>query len=162
VTTLEALAAIGELVSAIGVLISLVYLAVQIRQNTKSVRASAYHDASSEWLAFTAQLAGDAELAELYHRGRVAPRELTPEQTRRFDLLMDTNFGRTENVFLQYRLGFLPESNQDRFAAILRAQFQTEGVREYWRRRRSLYTAEFVEYLERELGLAAPGPPASA
>ena len=150
---LETLAALGEFISAIGVLISLIYLAIQIRQNTQTVRASAYHGAATEWLTFTAQLANDAEQAELYHQGRIAPGELTPEKMRRFDLLLDTNLGLTENVYLQYRLGFLPQSNQDRFAALLRAQFQTEGVREHWRRRRAFYTAEFVAYIERELKL---------
>lgn len=161
-TTLEALAAIGELVSAIAVLISLIYLAAQIRQNTQTVRASAYHEASSSWVDFITLLAGDAELAEIYHQGRVSPEALTREQLRRFDLLMDANLGNTENIFLQYRLGFLPQSNQDRFAVILRSQFASAGVREFWRRRRSFFTAEFVAYVEGELGLYAPEPPISA
>lgn len=113
----ETLSAIGEVVGAIAVLISLLYLALQIRQNT---------------------------------------------QARRFDLLMDASLGSTENIFLQYRLGFLPQSNQDRFAAILRAQFASEGVREFWRRRRSSFTAEFVAYVEGTLELYAPEPSVSA
>jgi hypothetical protein len=152
----SSLADIGEVVSAIAVLISLAYLAVQIRQNTQTVRANAFHGASTEWLSFTAQLASDPELAELYQQGRFAPDTLTPQQSRRFDLLLDTNLGLTENVFLQYRFGFLTQSNQDRFAAILSAQFRTEGVRAYWRRRRTFYTAEFVAYVERELSLIPP------
>jgi hypothetical protein len=39
--TLEDLGNIGEFVAAIGVIVSLVYLATQIRQNTKAVRSSA-------------------------------------------------------------------------------------------------------------------------
>lgn len=157
--TWDTLANIGEFVSAIAVLISLAYLAVQIRQNTQTVRANAYHGAATEWLSFTAHLSSDPELAELYHQGRVAPGLLTPEQSRRFDLLLDTNLGLTENVFLQYRLGFLTQTNQDRFAAVLRAQFQTEGVRRYWRRRRAFFTAEFVAYIERELKLMESAAP---
>lgn len=38
--TLEQYAAIGEFVGGIGVVITLVYLALQIRQNTKTVRSS--------------------------------------------------------------------------------------------------------------------------
>jgi len=40
--TLQDLGNLGELISAIAVVISLVYLAAQIRQNTKSVRTSTY------------------------------------------------------------------------------------------------------------------------
>ena len=40
--TLQDLGAIGEFIGGIAVVITLVYLAVSIRQNTKSVRASTY------------------------------------------------------------------------------------------------------------------------
>jgi len=40
--SLEDLGNIGEFVAAVSVVVSLIYLAVQIRQNTRSVRASTY------------------------------------------------------------------------------------------------------------------------
>jgi hypothetical protein len=40
--SLEDLGNIGEFVAAVAVVVSLVYVAVQIRQNTRSVRASSY------------------------------------------------------------------------------------------------------------------------
>ena len=40
--TLEQLGSIGELIGAIGVIISLVYLALQIRTNTEAERTSTY------------------------------------------------------------------------------------------------------------------------
>ena len=40
--TLEDLGNIGEFVAAIAVVVSLLYLAIQIRQNTKTVRTSTY------------------------------------------------------------------------------------------------------------------------
>lgn len=151
--SLSALAAVGEFISAIAVLISLIYLALQIRQNTQTVRANTHHAGSTAWAGLTAQIASDAELSELYHQGRVSPDALSPEQTRRFELLMDSVLAQIENFFIQHRLGILPQSNQDRFAEILRAQFRSEGARRYWKRRRTLYTAPFVAYIERELQL---------
>ena len=40
--TLQDLGNIGEFVAAVAVFVSLLYLAIQIRQNTKSVRTSTY------------------------------------------------------------------------------------------------------------------------
>ena len=40
--TLDQLASIGEIVGAIGVVISFVYLAIQIRTNTEAERTSTY------------------------------------------------------------------------------------------------------------------------
>jgi hypothetical protein len=43
----EAIGAVGETVGALAVLVTLVYLAVQIRQNTKAVRAAAVDSTTS-------------------------------------------------------------------------------------------------------------------
>jgi hypothetical protein len=43
--SLEDLGNIGEFVAAAAVIVSLIYLAVQIRQNTKSLRASTFQGA---------------------------------------------------------------------------------------------------------------------
>ncbi len=48
--TLQDLGNIGEFVAAIGVIISLVYLARQIRQNTESVRAAAVDAATDRFI----------------------------------------------------------------------------------------------------------------
>ena len=43
----EAIGAVGETVGALAVLVTLVYLAVQIRQNTKAVQAAAVDSTTS-------------------------------------------------------------------------------------------------------------------
>ncbi len=44
--TIQDLANLGETIGGFGVVISLLYLAVQIRQNTRAVRSSSYHQAA--------------------------------------------------------------------------------------------------------------------
>ena len=44
----EAIGAVGETVGALAVLVTLVYLAMQIRQNTKAVQAAAVDSANSQ------------------------------------------------------------------------------------------------------------------
>ena len=40
--TIQDLGAIGELIASVGVVVSLIYLAVQVRQNTRGIRTSAH------------------------------------------------------------------------------------------------------------------------
>jgi hypothetical protein len=47
----EAIGAVGEVAGAIGVIATLGYLAVQIRHNTRSVRAASRLDIASGWRA---------------------------------------------------------------------------------------------------------------
>lgn len=80
--TLQELANVGEFLGGIAVIVSLLYLAVQIRQNTKAVRSASYHQAAEQtWNALLA-IAQDRSLGEAIGN-LAAGRELSPpEQTR--------------------------------------------------------------------------------
>lgn len=151
--TIQDLGSIGELIAALVTLATLVYLAVQIRQNIRTVRASTYHAGSTAWSGLVTQLAADPRLSEIYHLGCVSPEALSEEDTRRFELIYDAMLAQIENFYTQYVNGHLPKSNQDRFARVLRQQFRTPGVQRHWSKRRMFFTTEFVQYVENELEL---------
>jgi heme/copper-type cytochrome/quinol oxidase subunit 1 len=65
----EAISAIGQIVGAIAVVISLIYLATEIRSNARATREASMRslsDAVTRWLH---QLAENPHLAEVFHRG---------------------------------------------------------------------------------------------
>jgi hypothetical protein len=71
----DAIGSIGEIVGAAAVVITLYYLAVQIRQNSRLVqRSNEYADATSVYesqsmyMQCFSQLANDGELADIYRR----------------------------------------------------------------------------------------------
>ena len=91
----DAIGAIGEVIGAIAVVASLVYLARQIRQNSslveqsaaatraKAAVTSAGHGADSfRWLA------GDPELTRIWFAGIASPDALSEADRHRFDLLL--------------------------------------------------------------------------
>ena len=61
--TLEDLGNIGEFIAAIGVIVSLVYLATQIRQNTRAVRSSASHAIKNERVDFLKSVTDNPDIA---------------------------------------------------------------------------------------------------
>jgi len=63
--TLNDLANLGQIIGAIAVVISLIYVALSIRQNTKAIRAvtaQSVHEHFSNWYHL---VAADAELAQI-------------------------------------------------------------------------------------------------
>lgn len=62
------LGALGEFIGGIAVIFSFVFLALQIRQNTKAMRAQAARESELEYVRLNFQLASNAELAELLMR----------------------------------------------------------------------------------------------
>lgn len=65
----DAIGAVGEVVGAAGVIISLLYLAVQIRGDARAKRAATVHDQSTAFRDFLKTLATDEDLADVYLRG---------------------------------------------------------------------------------------------
>ena len=65
----EAISAIGQLVGALAVVISLIYLASEVRRNTRASQLAAMrsmHDAFNRWIQ---QLTERPDVRELYYRG---------------------------------------------------------------------------------------------
>jgi len=65
----EAISAVGQIVGAVGVIISVIYLALQVRSNARQTRLASMRsmsDAFNQWLQ---ALAENAEFGDLYYRG---------------------------------------------------------------------------------------------
>ena len=98
--SLQDLGNIGEFVGAIGVVISLIYLAIQIRHNTrqmeeqtKAVRVEALDEAVRSYSEHRRYPIEHPELQELYGRGQQDVDGLTDEEKSRFDLIMSASCG---------------------------------------------------------------------
>jgi hypothetical protein len=85
----EAIGAISEGLGAIGVLVTLGYVAMQIRQNTRAVEANTYHTAATAAAGFSSLIATSPELAEFYHKGVIGEAKLEGGSLERFDSLLD-------------------------------------------------------------------------
>ena len=94
--SLQELGSLGELVGGIAVIVSLLYLAFQIRQNTKTSRASNYESVLNGLRQFHTLIAQDGELADIYMRGSADLSSLNPKEFVRFNMTLYnvfTNFG---------------------------------------------------------------------
>ena len=73
--TLDTLGNVGDFVGGVTVIVSLLYLAVQIRQHTKAVRSSSYHQAAEQTWNYCLAVAQDPTLAELFARRMAGDRQ---------------------------------------------------------------------------------------
>ena len=90
----EAIGAIAEVLGAVAVLVTLVYLAVQIRQNTRQIGASssalrlASRDATQQAFSRWRHLVSQPEAADLYLRGCADLGSLSLEDRFRFGIYL--------------------------------------------------------------------------
>ena len=65
--TLNDLANLGQIIGAVAVVVSLIYVALQIRQNTNAVRSAAAQVVHEHFASWYHLLANDAELSQNRH-----------------------------------------------------------------------------------------------
>jgi hypothetical protein len=106
----NALGAIGDIVGALAVFLTLGYLAVQIRQNTKAVRASALDSSVNAVNNVRVAIFQSSEVTALYQEGLVNPEELGDGERERFRLLMHTIIWSVWNIYAQTEYGGLSTS----------------------------------------------------
>ncbi len=144
----NALGAIGEVGGAIGVIVTLVYLAGQLRQNTNALRSASYehwNEVSNSFYDFAALHAD--EFSEIEQHERID--ELSRGQYFLLMGLASRAFLQGETAFLQYRAGTLDDDVFEARMRSLEGFFSTFPIaRGIWEVRRQNHPASFVEFLE--------------
>jgi len=153
----DAIGAIGDAVGGIGVLITLMYLAVQTRQNTRAVRAATYSQVSESFSAISLALFQDPLASDLVRRAREDPASLSDEELNRYGAFLLSYLRRAENMHFQSEEGTL---DADTWLGIRDSIFLligTEPSRRWWSERRRLFNASFRQFVEAGLGISDDG-----
>ena len=110
----DAIIAITEIVGVIAVIASLIYVAVQIKQNSSIARAHIVHDTSESYTKFFELLANDGELADIFRRATDGE-NLHETEIIRYSALLDVYFANLEDVDHQYKndLYFVEDDDED-------------------------------------------------
>ncbi len=151
---LESLGNIGEFIGGIAVIVTLVYLAFQVRQSSTTLRANSVHELTENILRASANLV-EPKNAEVYLRGARSYSSLTPEEKLRFQLLIGLFVGRFDTV-LEYReRGMVDDAYVEWQVEAMRRIFENPGVREFWKSRgQGSVTARVQEWVEKNLAVA--------
>ena len=147
----EALGAVGEIVGAIAVVLTLGYLAVQIRQNTRTVRASTHHGAIRLWNEQQVAFGSDPAVSGLLLRGSEDYSQLDPDERFRYTLLMRSIIGVYYDLFVQHGERLVSEEAWSTYRRQIPRNLSWPGAREWWQRNRQMYTEAFQQEVSRLL-----------
>ncbi len=84
----EAVGAVGEILGTIAVLVTLLYLATQMRQNTRAMQVATYESVISGFNVLAMAAATDPALARIFDHGLDAPETLSDDEARQFSFVM--------------------------------------------------------------------------
>ena len=144
----QALGNIGEFVGAIAVVISLIYLAMQVRQNTISQQTENYTRALDRISAQQSRLAQDGEFAMMLSRGVRDTKSLTPGERVQFTWVFYEIFGAFEFMFHAAENNAIPEEVWNRWESTIAFWLIYPGVLAWWEVRPTPFTDSFTSFVE--------------
>jgi hypothetical protein len=141
----DALAAIAEIVASIGVIVSLVYLASQIRYQTSESHLSAGHELASQLNDCFSGLTDNADFADIYLRGMVDYNSLDSIERLRFSTFFSRFMRVLESMYSRHRENQLDPKIWPGYEDGLRDFYSHPGLQDWWSSRCHWFTPEFQE-----------------
>ena len=144
----EAISAIGEIIGAGAVVLSLVYVAVQIRQNTNTLRGAAAAEAVAAIREWNSRIVDDPAINAIFMKGVEGMTNLSPEEKARFVPLMFNLFKTFEHLHYQYARGALAPEIWAGWEVAAKGYLTSPGCMEYYRERRATLSREFQQWMD--------------
>lgn len=155
----EAIGAIGEIIGAVGVILTLGYLAYQIRQNTAQLEqnertaiAAAVSVSATNYRENRRHIYATKEVAGIVLRGLADPESLDDTDQYRFRLITQNTMDALWDLYSQTLVtDFSPETWNTQGIGLVRRVFTTSGGKWFWTNHRNEYTEGFRAEIDRIL-----------
>ena len=149
--TWETAGIFAEVIAAIAVIVSLWYLAVQLKQNTELGRAELEVQLGITWAAMHDNMIQNPSLARAYDLAAKDWDALSEEDIRAYLWFVAKSFHILEGMFRQHRRGLLTEEVWMPYETYIAGVLQIEAVLGWWRSEGSLSSTEFTNHVEKLL-----------
>jgi len=145
--SLKEYALAAEIVGAIAVVISLIYVGTSINQNTNAVMVANHHalvamdQNTNGWLR-------DSEFAAVFTIAMEDVSTLSPVQSRQFKTFLADKLNAWEFAFLTHSSGMMEDNIWDGWDGYYRSELEKTGYQWYWNRAREGYSPAFRLYVD--------------
>ena len=147
----DAIGAIGEIVGSVAVIVTVAYLAVQIRQSGRAAKSASTNQSRAAVTDVLSGITGDSEAVKVYTTGMIDPDSLEKHERVRFDLTIFQMQRVIETIFYEYRAGLVTEELwQGQWRGVL-SLLKTKGGRQSWKRQKYFVSRTFMEWVDEQL-----------
>jgi hypothetical protein len=156
--SLSDFASVGSFVSGFSVLVSLIYLALQVRQTERNQQISIRHSRASRTVDLHLALA-DPAVADAWLHGTGSPLEITQTELSQYITLCRAHFFHFEDSFYQREEGLLNDEAFETVVAGARLLARSPGLRAAWKIARPNFGGRFRDFMDGVVAASATTPP---
>ena len=153
----DAIGAIGEVAGALVVIVTLIYLAQQVRNNLIESRLAAVHEISATYTTWVQTISASSKLAAIWVAGLTDFDSLDEVAKTRFLLHCSAGMRIFEDAYIQFRSGRMNETDWQPYENLLRMNAGTSGLVAYMERRKGLHSTDFESLVIKMIASSKPG-----
>ena len=145
--SLKEYALVAEIVGAIAVVVSLIYVGTSVNQNTDAILVANHHalvamdQDTNAWFR-------DSEFAASFEIAMDDVSNLSPVQSRQFRTYLADKFNAWEFAFLTHNSGMMEDDIWDGWDGYYRLELKQKGHQWYWNSGREGYSPAFRVYVD--------------
>ncbi len=148
---LSEFASIAEIIGAFAVVISLIYVGVQVNDSAGAVRSAAANDANVALQNWYLQIGSDRQTSELFYEALTSEEALSDQEEFQFLMMFHGVFLAFQNSYLLAEEGTIDAELREAITAAVLGVKDTPGMRRYWRQRKSYLHSAFANYVDQLL-----------
>src|SRR3954449_8235249 len=105
----DAIVAISQLIAAVGVILSLVFVGLQIKQNTRALQRTEHNSTMEQWTVIRQAIAQNRDIAELMTAGLQGERALDAADQLRLEHMLGENLWASFHIWERTQRGIFPK-----------------------------------------------------
>ncbi len=146
--TLEQYGYLAEIIGVIIVVVTLLYLSVQVRQGAHLMRSESRQALTNNQREVLFSYLDNMDLFDKM----ADPQKLSQADQRRFSVIWMANMRNREHEWFQYKDGILDEPTWLSYREIIRLTLSSKRHRTWWNKMKLVFDSEFVEIVDRFIG----------
>lgn len=143
--TIEQIGSLGEMIGAIGVILSLLYVGKQLAQNNRNQRIAAIQSHNQAYMQNAGVL---AKHAETWSIGMQNFSTLELHKKIEFGFLLMTIFRQAEQAYFLHKEEVLPAEVFNKAMVIIASALYYQGIKAWWEKRKDYFDDGFIDKLE--------------
>jgi len=152
-TRMERAIGLAEILSAVAVVVTLIFVAMELRRNTAAVQSASFQSLTDGSTNYLLSIAADPEVSRIWAAGNRNSSELSAPDSVRYYLLTRARWLRMQNVFSQWSKETVSDEDWAFYEGLIcrgssGATSMQGGLVATWAAHRPVLTRSFVDFVE--------------
>lgn len=148
--SLEQVALIASIVSSVAVIASLIFVGIQLKQNSLATRIMTSQINTQIMIDNFGRIIDHTDIAAIF-AGERSPKQVTPAETLRIGNIFAATFRHFEMLHMHQRYGIHEREMWEASEARLQDRIQSAIIRGWWQSSKSSYAPSFVTFVDEKI-----------